>query len=628
MTLRVARLGVAALALAGTVYAEAPTVTRVEPPSWWPGHALASVRLLVSGEHLAGARVFGAPGLGVGEVRSNEAGTHLFVDLAIDPRAAPGRRTLHVTTPNGRAPLPFELLAPLPGEGRFAGVGPDDVVYLVMPDRFADGDKGNDDPAKSRGLLDRGRPRYYHGGDLQGVIDRLPYIKSLGATAVWLNPWYDNADRLNERERHDGAPITDYHGYGTVDFYAVEERLGDLLKLRELVDRAHALGLKVVQDQVANHTGPYHPWLLDPPTPTWFNGTAARHLDCTWQTWTLADPHATYPMQRETLEGWFLNLLPDLNQDDPEVTRYIVQNALWWVDVTGLDAIRQDTLPYVHRRFWRDWMAALKGVHSSLTVVGEMFDRDPALVSFFQGGAARFDGIDSGIDTLFDFPLYYAIRSAFGEGKSIRAVAQSLGHDPLYPHPERLWTFLGLHDVARFMNENGATSEGLRLAFTFLLTARGTPLIYYGDEIGLPGGADPDNRRDFPGGFPGDAADAFTRAGRTPEQSGIWDTVQRLATLRRDSPVLRRGVTVHLLVSDQAYAYARVLEGESVVIVLNNDARPVTLQIPLDGTPFTEGAALEDRLGSAPEVRVEGGRLGVALPARSAAIYAMRTLSK
>src|SRR4051812_23803736 len=435
----------------------APQVTKVEPPGWWPGHSMSTVRVLVRGRELTGARLGPAPGLTVAsEPRVSASGTSLLVDLAIDPAATPGPRRLRMTTSTGTTDVPFDLAAPLPREGRFQGFSPDDVVYLIMPDRFADGDRTNDDPARSHGLYDRARTRYYHGGDLQGIIDHLPYLKDLGVTAIGTTPVYDNVDHLNEKERYDGQAITDYHGYGAVDFYAVDEHLGDVAKYRALVEAAHALGLKVIQDQVANHTGPYHPWVADPPTPKWFHGSASAHPANTWQTWTLTDPHATPDTQRETLDGWFIDILPDLNQDDPDVARYLVQNALWWVGTTGLDAIRQDTLPYVPRRFWAEWSAALHREYPKLTLLGEMFDGDPALVSFFQGGAAR-DGVDTGIDTLFDFPSYYAVRQAFAEGKPLRDLAVTLAHDRLYPDPSVLVTFAGLHDVGRFMGETGAT---------------------------------------------------------------------------------------------------------------------------------------------------------------------------
>jgi glycosidase len=226
--------------------------------------------------------------------------------------------------------------------------------------------------------------------------------------------------------------------------------------------------------------------------------------------------------------------------------------------VSGLDGIRQDTLPYVHRRFWRAWMAAIKREYPQLRVVGELLDGDPALVSFFQAGVQRFDGIDSGIDTLFDFPLFYPVRRAFGQGQELREVARALARDHLYPDASQLVTVLGLHDVPRFLNEPGATTDGLKLAFSFLLTTRGIPLVYYGDEIAMRGGADPDNRRDFPGGFAGDSQDAFLAASRTPEQQDVFAHLQRLTRLRAARPELRRPVR-NLLVGEQQWAYARVL---------------------------------------------------------------------
>ena len=601
--------------------AAAPEVTKVEPPGWWPGHSLNPVRVLVRGRNLRGGRVAGAPGLQTSNVLVNGAGTYLFADVTVARDAPPGKRTLQVTTADGSAPAPFEVLAPLPREGRFQGFSAEDLVYEIMPDRFADGDAGNDDPDKSKGLFDRTKKRYYHGGDLRGIIDRLPYLKDLGITALWLTPVYDNNDRLNEKERPEGEAVTDYHGYGAVDFYAVDEHLGDLATLRELVDAAHRAGMKVIQDQVANHTGPYHPWVADPPTPTWFHGRAESHLDETWQTWTIADPHAPPELRRSTLDGWFVNILPDLNQDDPEAARYLIQNALWWVGTTGLDGIRQDTLPYVPRTFWRDWSAALHREYPHLRIVGEMWDGDPGLVSFFQGGAPRFDGVDSGIDALFDFPLFYPLRRAFAEGKPIKDVATMLAHDQLYPDAASLLTFAGNHDTPRFMNEAGASGDGLRLAFTFLLTARGVPMIYAGDEIGMPGGGDPDNRRDFPGGWAGDPRDAFTEGERTPAEQSIFERVRVLAHLRAELPALRRGRHVSLAVGDQTYAYARVGGGAAVVVVINNGTAPAELDVPAGPAGLAERATLVDRLGAAPPVTVQGGRIRTALPARSASIY-------
>jgi len=613
------------LCAAAELTATPPEVSKVEPPNWWIGHSINPVRLLIRGRNLEGARALAdGPDLAIGLTRVNMAGTYLFVDVSIAPNAKPGPHQLRLITAGGETGAPFEVLEPLARAGRFQGFSPDDIIYLIMPDRFANGDASNDDPAVSHGLFNRQKPRYYHGGDFQGIVDHLPYLKDLGATAIWINPVYDNVNRLNERERYNGEGITDYHGYGAVDFYGIEEHFGTLAQFRELVDAAHRQGLKVIQDQVANHTGPYHPWVKDPPTPTWFHGTESHHVANTWQTWTLIDPHATAELRAPTLNGWFIDILPDLNQDDEEVARYLIQNTLWWVGIAGLDGIRQDTLPYVPRRFWREWMAAIKREYPALRVVGEVFDGDPAMTAFFQGGQARFDGVDSGVDTVFDFPTFYAIRHAFAEGKAVRDVAVTTGHDYLYPNASLLVTFLGLHDVERFMSDAGATAQGLDLAFTFLMTARGIPMIYYGDEIGMRGGGDPDNRRDFPGGWPEDTRNAFTAAGRTPEEQAIWDRVRRLTRLRGELEPLRRGPMVNLCVSDQTYGYARTGLAGPVVVLMNNAANAADVNCDLSPLGLAEGASLTDRLGAAPELRVAGGQVQARLPARTAGIYVAR----
>jgi neopullulanase len=612
-----------ALFCCATLYAS-PEVRKVEPPNWWIAHSLNPVRVLISGKGLAGAAVkCSVEGVKPGSAHISDSGTYLFVDLEIRQDAKPGSYPLEIVTAEGAVTVPFQLLAPLSRQNRFQGFSADDVIYLIMPDRFANGDPSNDDPPISRGLHDRRKPRYYHGGDLQGILQHLPYLKDLGVTALWINPIYDNVNHLNEREKYDGQPITDYHGYGAVDFYGVDEHLGDLATFQRLVDAAHSLGMKIIQDQVANHTGPYHPWVNDSPTPTWFNGTAQKHVANTWQTWTLMDPHATPALQKSTLDGWFIDILPDLNQNDPEVSQYLIQNTLWWIASTGMDGIRQDTLPYVPRSFWRAWMQAIKREYPGFRVVGEMFDEDPGLVSFFQGGKPRFDGIDSGVDSLFDFPLYGAIRRVFARKAPADELGKVLAHDLLYQDPNLLVTFLGLHDVARFMNEPGASVEELKLAFTFLMTARGIPMIYYGDEIAMRGGNDPDNRRDFPGGWREDPRNAFEPQGRRPEEKAVFDHLRRLTHLRARLTSLRRGSMLHLVAGERIYAYARVAGTSAALVAFNTGNEKASLSIPTAAFRIPESASLHDELGAAPDAQATAGRLTIELPAHSAAVYAI-----
>jgi len=606
--------------LALTVAAQAPEIVKVDPPSWWVGSSLNPVRVMIRGRSLQGARVE-IPGLRVGAPKINERGTYIFVDVFI---TSAGERTITVSTPKGSAQAPFEVTGPRIREGYYSGFSAADVMYLIMIDRFADGDRSNNDPRRSSGLYDRTNKFYYHGGDLQGVIAHLPYLKELGVTAIWLTPWYDNYDRLNQIELKEDKPSTGFHGYNPQDFYAIEEHFGSRGTLIRLIEAAHRSGIKIIQDQVMNHTGPYHPWVDDPPTPTWFNGTKDRHLKNSFQTWVLHDPRAVESLKRETMEGWFLDFLPDLNQNDPEVARYLIQNTLWWIGTTGLDGIRMDTWQYVPNKFWSEWTSAIKREFPKFTVVGEVKDGDVVHTSFFQGGRVRFDGVDSGLDSLLDFPLFYAIRHAFAEGKAIDEIPKTLAKDYLYTNSEILVTLLGGHDDGRFMSEKGATIAGLKLANAFVLTTRGVPQLYYGDEIAMEGPDEPTTRGDFPGGFPGDKRDAFTAEGRTKEEQELFEFIKRLITLRRELEPLQTGALVNLYVAEQQYAYARTLRSGRVVVVFNNDNNAAQFEFEVLRAGLKEGELMHDRLGVVRDVTVRAGKLRVSLPKRSVAILVRR----
>src|SRR6266542_4065871 len=600
-----------------------PTVTKVDPPSWWSRSSVNPVRLMIRGQNLQGAqvRVLGQGLRVVGAPKANESGTYLFVDVAIAPNAPAGERNLRITTAMGTTEASFEILAPLTPTQRFRGFSPADVMYLIMIDRFSDGDQTNNDPPQSKGIYDRRNKFYYHGGDFQGIINHLAYLRELGVTALWLTPWYDNYDRPNQIELKEGKPSTGFHGYNPQDFYTVEEHFGPLAKLRELVDSAHRSGIKIIQDEVVNHTGPYHPWVDDPPTPTWFNGTKAKHLKNVFQTWVLHDPRPVEELKRETMEGWFLDFIPDLNQSDPEVSRYLIQNTLWWIGTAGLDGIRMDTWQYVPNSFWRDWNAALKKEFPNFRVVGEVKDGDVVHTSFFQGGRVRFDGVDSGLDSLLDFPLFYPIRHAFAEGHHLDEIPKTLAKDYLYNNSEILVTLLGGHDDGRFMSEKGATLAGLKLANAFVLTTRGVPQLYYGDEIAMTGPDEPTTRGDFPGGFPGDKRNAFSKDGRTKEEEDLFDYIRKLTHLRIELEPLKRGGLVSLYVSDQQYAYTRRTKNAIVVVAINNDTKPIMITFEVASAGLANGARLVDRLRASKDVQVENGKLNVALPSRSASIF-------
>lgn len=606
--------------------AASPTVLKVEPPSWWPAHSIHPVRLLVRGRNLHGAVVKSTrPEVQPRDVRINESGTYLFVSLAIDQAAIPGEYPLRLETPQGAATIPFELRKPLDRSHRFRGLTSDDVLYLIMPDRFSDGDPSNNTPADAPAQASsRALARGYHGGDFRGVIHHLPYLKDLGVTAIWLTPWYDNWNGLHRCDQP-WCPYTYYHGYHPIDFYAVEDHFGDLATLQELVEKAHAMGIKVVQDQVANHFGSRHPWLDDAPLPTWIHGTREHHVKNSFQSDLLLSPHAPASARRPLLDGWFADDLPDLNQDEPEVARYLIQNALWWVGMTGIDGIREDTAQYMPRRFLHDLTSALHREYPDFWIVGEVLNFDPVHCSFFQGGHAGWDGIDTGLDSVFDFPTWATSVNVFTGKMPVSSLRGVLKNDALYPDPARLTTLSGNHDLSRFPSFANATAEGAMLHVAYLLATRGIPQLYAGDELGLPGGDDPDNRRDFPGGFPHDPRNAFESGGRTPAEQRMFTWTQSWIRLRRDHPALRTGALIDLGFDTETYAFARQQAEETLVVVINRSPKPRPVRIAAEAVGAGSKPSLQPLHSAGRTAWFPNGTAILEAAPRSAAVYRLES---
>ncbi len=576
--------------------------------------------LMITGEHLAGAHVStNTPGIRVVRTLDGSGGRYEFVWLEITAAASPGKINLELSTEGGRqeADLPLERRNPA-GEtesegGGFNGFGPDDVIYVIMPDRFDDGDVSNDFP--SSGAYDRNAPRAYHGGDLRGIQQRLPYLKDLGVTTIWITPIYQNDDRSGR----------DYHGYGAIDLYAVEKHLGTLADYRALVKAAHEQGIKVLLDIVPNHVGPANPWVDNPPTDHWFHGTREKHLSTGSSFAVETDPHAPPLEWRDVIEGWFAGILPDVGTDDPITAQYLRQNSLWWAETGALDGFRIDTFPYVDRPFWRDFHSYVHGTYPRFRTVGEVFNPDPGVTAFFVGGKVT-EGIDTGLDTVFDFPIYTAIRKVVLQDASAKQLEEVLHQDWMFPHPENLVTFFGNHDTKRFMGEPGATTQKLKLAFSLLLTLRGIPEIYYGDEIAMPGGDDPDNRRDFPGGFPDDKHDAFIAEGRTSAEQSVFTHVHDLLHLRREHPALRAGELIHIFGDDQVLAYVRQYAGgpdgpEQLLMVMNNADQPTTVELNTRDTPIAKIRSAATLIGSGDAQVIDGPAIRVPVAPRSLGIY-------
>ena len=479
-----------------------------------------------------------------------------------------------------------------------------------MPDRFADGDPSNNQPkGAAAGTYDRGGAKTYHGGDLRGIQEHLPYLKDLGVTALWLTPIYDNDDSTS-----------DYHGYGAVDEYAVEDHFGTMKDYQELVAAAHQLGLKVLLDMVPNHVGPKHPWASSQPSPNWLHGTTEHHLDTDYYYPPITDPHAVKANYVSALEGWFANVLPDLAQENPLVAQYLLQNALWWTESGGLDGFRIDTFPYVPRAFWAYYHAGLFSNYPHFFTVGEIYNTDPTVTSYWAGGQTGFDGIDTRLTTPFDFPMNSAIRETVAHGASAKKIVDVLRQDRLYPHPELLVTFIGNHDMKRFLTDANGSVEKLKLAFSLLATLRGIPQLYYGDEIGMTGGDDPDNRHDFPGGFPGDQHNAFTPAGRTPEEQDIYAHVQALLKLRQAHAALRTGVQKHVAVADNYYAFTRETDGERLLIVFHNRDTAENITLDFADTSLSNATTLTPIFAAAP-AQLDGTKLHLQVPPNRLMIY-------
>jgi glycosidase len=425
--------------------------------------------------------------------------------------------------------------------------------------------------------------------------------------------------------------------------YAVDPHFGTLADYQHLAAALHQRGMKIVLDTVPNHVGPNHPWVKDEPTADWFHGTLAHHSVAKGDFRSIPDPHAAPLASRDVIQGWFANVLPDLNQENPLVAKYLIQNAMWWIETAGLDGLRLDTFPYVGRAFWHDFHAQLHAIYPHLTTVGEIFSPDPTITSYFAGGVAE-QGIDTGLDTPFDFPMYFTLRNVLVHGASMKQLEDVLRQDRLYPHPQNLVTFFGNHDTTRFLSEKDATADELKLAFALLATMRGMPQIYSGDEIAMQGGEDPDNRRDFPGGFhnvKNASEDAFSSASRTPQEQAAFAWASRLFGFRKQHSVLQIGEQQNIFADDSAFAFIRTRDihmgcfgtgqhekPERLLIIISNSSQARQLSINTEETA-AEGCVhfvpeLSSGGDSAAEPTIDGTTLHVLLNPHGFALYLLR----
>ena len=546
----------------------AQEIKRVEPPFWWAGMKNTDLQLLVYGKDIGNSRpVIDYPGVKLKESVMVENPNYLFLNLEISPDAKPGSFDIRfVTSKKINIAYNFVLLERKEGSCQRAGFDTKDVMYLLMPDRFANGDPTNDLIKDMADQSDRKNPNGRHGGDLKGIENHMGYFKDLGVTALWLNPVFEG-----------NVPTPSYHGYSITDFYQIDPRLGSNEDYKRLVDVAHKNDIKVIKDMVFNHFGNNHWWMKDLPMKDWVNQWP-EYTRSNFRAGTLMDPHASTADRERMLKGWFDIMMADFNQNNPFVAKYLIQNSIWWVEYAGLDGIRMDTYPYSDKHFMAEWMKQLRYEYPDFSVVGEAWLNSPPQVAYWLESDRNKDGYNSHLNYVFDFPLKYAIGSAFHEDNGWASGAaklyETLSMDFLFSNPDQIVTFADNHDGDRIFSTLGKDLSKFKMAMAFLLTTRGVPQIYYGTEI-LMTGLEHDGhgfiREDFPGGWENDKVNAFENKGLSTEQQEAHSFMKLLLNWRKTNKAVTEGKLKHYIPEEGVYVYFRYTDDEAVMVVINNN---------------------------------------------------------
>lgn len=552
-------------------------ISRLEPAFWWAGMKNPELQILVYGKEIGQANVsVVTPGISVKNVVKADSPNYLFVYLDLS-NAKPGMIKLNFTQGKQKKTVLYELRQRASSPGLHKGFSTSDVLYLIMPDRFANGNPSNDNHKMNCCTVnvDRSKPDSRHGGDLAGLEKHLDYIYDLGFTAIWVNP-------ILENDMPGGA----YHGYAITDYYKVDSRLGTNDDFLHLVDSAHNKGLKVIMDMVFNHTGSEHLWMKDKPFNDWYN-FGGKFVQTNHAKNSYYDPYASDYDKRSETDGWFVESMPDLNQRNPYLAKYLIQNSIWWIEYAGLDGIRQDTYPYADAKMMSEWNKEVYDEYPDFNIVGEAWYNYTPGVAYWQAGSKLNGKLDSRLKTVMDFTLKLEAQKDFqvetDADNGLSRIYELLGFDYMYNDPNYILTFLDNHDTDRFLPEMPSDLSIFKQAYAFLLTSRGIPQIYYGSEILMNGNkkiSDGNVRKDFPGGWPDDKIDAFTKEGRTPLQNEAHDYLQRLLNWRKGNDVIAKGSLKHFYPRNGAYVYLREWQGKRVLVILNGVSHENT--IPLE----------------------------------------------
>ncbi len=544
-------------------------IDRIDPTDWYAGMKDPSLQLMVYGQNIGAADVStDYPGVRLDSLVRLDSPNYLLVYLNLQG-AQPGEMTLSFRQGKQNKRVKYLLKTREMAGEKHMGFTNKDVLYMLMPDRFANGNPKNDAfKTMQDKLCDRQEPSLRHGGDLEGIRRHLGYFNELGVTALWLTPVLEN-----DRPADEGKYST-YHGYATTDYYRVDPRFGTNEDYRQLVDEAHQRGLKVVMDMIFNHCGDFHPWNKDVPSADWFNHPGYG-LQTSYKLTPVFDPYASQVDKDETMGGWFVSSMPDLNQRNPHVMKYLIQNSMWWIETVGIDGIRMDTYPYADREGMARWMEALDREYPNFNTVGEIWVTEPAYTATWQKGS-RLSDSNSYLKTVMDFALYDRLNQAKNEEtddwwKGLNRIYNVLCYDYVYANPRSVMAFIDNHDTDRFLG-NSKDSTALKQALALLLTINRIPQLYYGTEILMNGtkeATDGNVRKDFPGGFPGDARDCFTPAGRTREEQSMFAWLSRLLHWRQGNAVITEGTQTQFIPWKGVYVIARRHAGRTVLTVLN-----------------------------------------------------------
>ena len=567
-------------------------IQRIDPTNWFVGMKNPSLQLMVYGEGIGSAEVSTKyPGVTIDSLVRTESPNYLLVYLNLSG-AQPGEMTLDFKVGKQKKAVKYSLLPREMSGDKRMGFTNADVLYMLMPDRFSSGKTDNDQIKGMRTYVnDRTQPSLRHGGDLEGIRQHLDYFCQLGVTALWFTPVLEN-------NSPDNNGFSTYHGYATTDYYRVDPRFGTNEEYRLLVDEAHKKGLKVVMDMIFNHCGFEHPWVADMPMRNWFNlpqwleesgGTSnpqgTSFLQTSYKLTPVVDPYASKVDMKETVEGWFVPTMPDLNQRNPHVMTYLIQNSFWWIETVGIDGIRMDTYPYADEKGMARWMKALDEEYPNFNTVGETWVTEPAYTATWQKDS-KIAKENSWLKTVMDFSFYEKINLAKDEEtdawwNGYNRIYNSFVYDYLYPNPSSVMAFIENHDTDRFLR-NGSDTLALKQALALLLTINRTPQLYYGTEVLMNGTkevTDGNVRKDFPGGFPGDTRNAFTREGRTQAQNAMFDWCSRLLHWRQNNPMVIKGSQTQFIPWKGVYVVARQYGGRSVMTVINGTRSEASLEV-------------------------------------------------